>query len=87
MATTRHENQANHQDNWTETTEGQTPNSITLSVNAKGQAQIEIKLTYATPEAMELSVEQALDRILTEVRTALQQHGIPLAGTVGQEGR
>lgn len=65
---------------WTQTTAGETPNSVSISTNAKGHAQVEVKLYYASAEAMAAQVDANLTAILRAVRAGLAEHGIPLAG-------
>ncbi len=69
---------------WMQTTTGETPNSVSISTNSKGQAQIDVKLYFSTPEEMEKSVAASLSNILDEVKVALAAHHIALAG---QEGK
>lgn len=70
--------------NFTQQTTGETPNSVEVSTNAKGAAQVSIKLYFASPVDMANDAARALDAVLTQVHDTLLLHGIPLAG---QEGR
>lgn len=67
-------------DHWTETVEGATPNSVEVSLTAKGQAQVSVKLYYATAAEMAANAAQDATTIIAKVRAALAQEGITLAG-------
>lgn len=73
--------------NYVERTVGDTPNAVSVSTNAKGQGQFEIKLVYATPHDMRVSVADELAAIIEQVKAALHDAGIPLAGQSGVEGK
>lgn len=83
MGTTISHRGATASASWTETIEGATPNSASVSTNAKGQAQIEIKLTYQSPHDMRVAVADELAAIIKQVKIALDAAGIPLAGQNG----
>lgn len=68
------------EDQWTETVEGATPNSVSVSTNAKGQAQIDIKLYFATPNDLQDLAPRFVRAIVDDLRRALADAGIPLAG-------
>lgn len=67
-------------ESWTETVEGATPNSVEVNINAKGQAQVSLKLFYPSAENMTLSVSADIFTVFEKVKMALDSHGIPLAG-------
>lgn len=60
--------------------EGDLPHSVEISTNAKGQAQFVIKLHYETITAMGGIVRDDLFGLIGEIKSALDQAGIPLAG-------
>ena len=66
--------------NFVQTSQGDTPNNINVSMNAKGQAQVEVKLCFASPDEMEREAGAQLARIYREVRLRLSEIGISLAG-------
>ena len=66
--------------NFTQTSQGETFNNITVSMNAKGQAQVEVKLCFSSPDEMEREAGAQLARIYREVRLRLSETGISLAG-------
>ena len=70
--------------NFQQTTMGETPNSVEVSLNAKGQAQVSIKLYYGSPIEMASLAPAYLSAILKDVRASLASQGITLAG---QEGK
>ena len=59
---------------------GETPCSVSISTNAKGAAQIDVKLVYASPHDMRVAVADEMATIIDQVKLALQAAGIPLAG-------
>lgn len=69
--------------NFTQQTIGETPNRISVSTNAKGAAQLDITLYYATSGDMAQDVADDLTTIIGEVRRALSALGITLAGQEG----
>ena len=73
--------------NWTQQTIGETPNSVEVSINSKGAAQVAVKLYFASPVDMAHDAARALDAVLTQVHETLAAHGIPLAGMDSREGR
>lgn len=83
MGTTITHNAAQPAESWTETIEGATPNSVAVSLTAKGQAQFDIKLTYQSPHDMRVAVADELAAIIEQVKIALEAVGIPLAGQNG----
>lgn len=70
--------------NFTQTTAGETPNSISVSTNAKGAAQVDLKLYYGSAADMAANAAEDVTTIITEVKRALSSLGISLAG---QEGK
>lgn len=60
--------------------EGDLPHSVEISTNAKGQAQFSIKLHYESINAMSAIVRDDLFGVISEIKSALEQAGIPLAG-------
>ena len=66
--------------NFTQTSQGETYNAITVSTNAKGQAQVEVKLCFGSPDALERDASAQVARIIASVREHLSAIGIPLAG-------
>lgn len=71
-----------------EMTEGETPHSVELSLNAKGAAQFSIKLHYETPAEIHANVRNDLRSVIAEIKSALDEWNIPLAGgySIGKEG-
>lgn len=65
---------------FTETTEGDAPCSVEINTNAKGQAQFNLKLYYASPEDMEDGVKGDMTAIIGRIRDTLVVLGIPMAG-------
>lgn len=80
MRTTIHRNEQNPTENFTETTTGETPNSVEVSTNAKGHAQITIKAYFTDPYTMQTEIEAVLVNTIANVKSALTRQGIPLAG-------
>lgn len=70
--------------NFTQQTYGDTPCSVSLSTNAKGAAQVDIKFVYQTPFEMARDAEEDFTNVLNAVKRALAAQGITLAG---QEGK
>lgn len=55
-------------------------NSVEVSLNAKGQAQVALKLFYESPADMEQHVASDMAGIFDQVQAALSRLGIRLAG-------
>lgn len=66
--------------NFAQVIEGEQPHSIAMSMNAKGQAQLDIKLYFATTEEIEQKAGEQVARIVASVAEALAKIGVPLAG-------
>lgn len=66
--------------NFIQTSQGETFNNITVTMNAKGQAQVEVKLCFGSPDDLESQAGAQLARIYTAVRASLAEAGISLAG-------
>ena len=71
-------------ENWTQTSYGETPCSVSLSTNAKGAAQVDIKLVYQSAEHMAKDAERDFTEIISAVKRALAEQGITLAGMEGR---
>ena len=69
--------------NFTQQTIGETPNSIGFSQNAKGAAQLDVKLYFPADMPAD-EVAQRLIELVIHTRAKLNTLGISLAG---QEGR
>jgi hypothetical protein len=67
-------------DNWTQVTTGDRPNSVSIDMTAKGQATISLKLTYNSAAEMATNVAEEISTVLSEVKRALAAQSIPLAG-------
>lgn len=70
--------------NFTQVAEGELPNSVEISLNAKGQAQLTVKLYFTTPDEMVRQADGYVASIIGQVRATLAAMNIPLAG---QEGK
>jgi len=71
--------------NFTETVVGDAPSSVEISVNAKGQGQISVKLYYQNVTALLESSRVDLANALNEALIALGSVGIPLANQKGEK--
>lgn len=67
-------------DNWTQVTTGDRPNSVSIDMTAKGQATISLKLTYNSAAEMATNVAEEINAVLSEVKRALASQNISLAG-------
>lgn len=65
---------------YVETSTGDAPSSIEVSVNAKGQGQISLKLYFSDPDRLIHDGRGMLAAALYEAKMALTLQGIPLAG-------
>lgn len=60
--------------------EGDLPHSVEISTNAKGAAQFAIKLHYESVAEITENVKRDLQSAIGEIKCALAEAGIPLAG-------
>lgn len=72
---------------FTETTTGDAPSSVEVSINAKGQAQCSLKLYYADPATMQANMASDILRAFYEVRKSLDALGIVMAGEANGSGK
>lgn len=63
--------------------EGDLPHSVEISTNAKGAAQFSIKLHYESLGEIRENVRKDLTDAILEIKSALADAGIPLAGGAG----
>jgi hypothetical protein len=72
---------------YVETTSGDAPSSIEVSVNAKGQGQVSVKLYFPDPERLVRDSRGMLAAALYEAKMALALQGMALAGAQESEAR
>lgn len=66
--------------NFHQTIEGETPCSVSVSTNAKGQAQLDVKFYYANPAEAANYAAKDITETVRAIKQALRDEGIPLAG-------
>jgi len=66
--------------NFRQTVEGETPCSVSVSTNAKGQAQVDVKFYYASPAEAANYAAKDITETIKAIKAALNSEGIPLAG-------
>ena len=69
--------------NFRETTTGDAPSSVTVSFNAKGVAQLEVKAYYADAATMTLEAAKDLENTILNLVEMLHTHDIQVAGFAG----
>ena len=78
--TTTRTNEHTPNDSFVETTTGDAPSSVEVSLNAKGNVQWSIKLYYPSPDEMHAHMNADLVRIDEQVKKFIDICGYTLAG-------